>query len=237
VTIAAASFGTVAKSNVQLVSNTVRRVDVELELARLDQTITVDASVATLQTDRGDVTTQISSSEIEDHPLPGLRNFQSLYELVPGSTPPAASPSEAGNPTAALAVNVNGASYNNNNTRIDGTSNLYPWLPEIIAYVPPADAIQAVSVSTSSFDAEQGMAGGSAVNVSIKSGTNHFHGSLWEYNTISMLKARNFFLQGPAEESEVHSQSVRRHTRRPFFRSPLRRETLLTIQTRINKGT
>jgi hypothetical protein len=196
VTISAASFGTVAKSNVQLASNTVHRVDAQLELARLDQTITVDASTVTLQTDRGDVTTQISSAEIEDLPLPGSRNFQSLFELVPGSTPPAASHSEAGNPTAALAVNVNGASYNNNNTRIDGTSNLYPWLPEIIAYVPPADAIQAVSISTSSFDAEQGMAGGSAVNVSIKSGTNQLHGSLWEYNTISMLKARNFFYKG-----------------------------------------
>jgi hypothetical protein len=179
VTISAASFGTVAKSNVRLVSNTVRRVDAELELARVDQTITVEASTVTLQTDRGDVTTQISSTDIEDLPLPGSRNFQSLFELVPGSTPPAASHSEAGNPTAALAVNVNGASYNNNNTRIDGASNLYPWLPEIIAYVPPADAIQAVTISTSSFDAEQGMAGGSAVNVSIKSGTNQLHGSLW----------------------------------------------------------
>ncbi len=69
---------------------------------------------------------------------------------------------------------MNGASYNNNNTRIDGVSDLYPWLPEIVAYVPAAEAIQTVNVVTASFDAEQGMAGGSVVNVTIKSGTNQY---------------------------------------------------------------
>ena len=68
--------------------------------------------------------------------------------------------------------------------------------PEMIAYVPPAEAIQAVSVSTGTFDAELGMAGGSAVNVIMKSGTNTYHGAAWEYNTISKLNARNFFYFG-----------------------------------------
>jgi hypothetical protein len=196
VTISAPSFGTAIEKNLQLESNTERRVDVSLGLSQVSQSVVVDASAMTLQADRVEVNTQISDHEVEDLPIGGARNFQSLLDLVPGVTPPVASHSEAGNPTGALATNVNGASYNNNGTRVDGTMNSYPWLPEIIAYVPPAESIQAVSVSTGNYDAEQGFAGGSAVNVTMKSGTNSFHGAAWEYNTISKLNAKNFFFKG-----------------------------------------
>ena len=138
-TVSAPSFTTAVENNIQLDANTLRRVDVSLELSGVNQSVTVDASAATLQADRVDVNTQISDQEIEDLPMSGARNFQSLLDLVPGVTPPAASHSEAGNPTGALATNVNGASYNNNGTRMDGAVNSYPWLPEIIAYVPPAE--------------------------------------------------------------------------------------------------
>src|SRR2546429_5860672 len=56
------------------------------------------------------------------------------------------------------------------------------------------EAIETVNVVTNSFDAEQGLAGGSAVNVQIKSGTNDFHGSAFEYHTDNALRARGFFL-------------------------------------------
>lgn len=206
VTISAPSFSTVIQNNVLIDANMVRRVDAQLQPSQVNQSITVDASAVTLQADRADVNNQITPKQIVDLPLGGGRNFQSLYKLTPGSSPPVASHSAAGNPQGALATNVNGASYNNNLTRIDGTSDLYPWLPEIIAYVPPAEAIGAVNVVTASFDAEQGMAGGSAINVSIKSGTNEFHGALWEYNTVSALKARNFFYYGANNPKNILNQ-------------------------------
>ena len=182
-------FTQAVENGVQLDANIVRRVDVILELSQVAQSVTVDASIVTLQADRVTDNTQIADKEVEDLPVTGARNFQSLLDLVPGITPPAASHSESGNPSGALATNVNGASYSNNGTRIDGAVNSYPWVPEIIAYVPPAESIQAVSVSTGNYDAEQGFAGGSAVNVTMKSGTNAYHGSAWEYNTISKLNA------------------------------------------------
>ncbi len=206
VTISAKSFGSVVEQGVTVDANTVRRVDVQLQLAQVSQTIEVDASVATLQTDRADVGSQIQNSQITQLPVPATRNFQSLLALVPGYSPPAASHSEAGNPQGALATNVNGASYNNNNTRIEGVSDLYPWLPEIAAYIPATEAIQTVNVVTASFDAEQGMAGGSVVNVFIKSGTNQFHGSGWEYNQISALKARNYFYYGVNNPKNIVNQ-------------------------------
>ena len=161
VTISAPSFGTVIQDNVRLDANTVRRVDAQLQPSQVNQSITVDASAITLQADRADVNNQITPKQIVDLPLGGGRNFQSLDKLTPGSSPPVGAHSAAGNPQGALATNVNGASYNNNLTRIDGTSDLYPWLPEMIAYVPPAEAIGAVNIVTASFDARQGMAGGS----------------------------------------------------------------------------
>ena len=72
--------------------------------------------------------------------------------------------------------------------------------------MPPAEAIEAVNVVTASFDAEQGQAGGSVVNVAIKSGTNSFHGSAWEYNTNSDLKARNFFYYGANNPKNILNQ-------------------------------
>ncbi len=185
VTISAAGLASAVQNNIQLEANTQTRVNAALEPAMLNQGITVEATAAALlQADRVEANTQISRHDIEDLPMDGARNFQSLLDVVPGVTPPVASHSEAGNPTGAIATNVNGASYNNNGTRIEGVVNSYQWVPEIIAYVPPAEAIQAVSVSTSNFGAEQGMAGGSAVNVTMKSGTYAYHGAAWEYNTV-----------------------------------------------------
>src|SRR5207253_2404071 len=83
---------------------------------------------------------------------------------IPGVGLTAETNSLAGNPQRAINANVNGQSNQTVNTRIDGAQNAYPWLPANVAYVPPADAIETVNVSTNSFDAEQGMAGGAAVD-------------------------------------------------------------------------
>src|SRR5688572_27619725 len=81
----------------------------------------------------------------------------------------------------------------NNNKKLDGATISYLWLPRIVAYVPPVEAVETVNVVTNSFDAEQGMAGGAAMNVSIKSGTNEFHGAGWIFHNNSAFKARNYF--------------------------------------------
>lgn len=205
-TVSAPSFGTMVQTEVVVAVNSVRRVDMQLEVAQVNQTVNVEASAVTLQTDRADVNGQIMASQIGELPVSAQRVFQSLFKILPGFTPPAAEHSEAGNPEGALGTNVNGASYNNNNTRLDGTGDNYAWLPEIAAYIPPEESIETVNVVTNSFDAEQGMAGGSVVNVIMKSGTNQFHGSAWEYNTVSALKARNFFYYGSTNPKYILNQ-------------------------------
>ena len=193
ITIISGSFSAFARDGIPVDAATVRRIDARLQIAQINESVTVEAAAMTLQTDRGEVSAQIQKEEIEDLPMDGGRNFQNLLKLLPGFSPPEELHSDAGNPQRSMGTNANGASHSNNNTRIDGATISYPWLPHIVAYVPPAEAIQTVNVVTNAFDAEQGMAGGAAMNVTIKSGTNQFHGSAWEFHNNSALKARNYF--------------------------------------------
>ena len=198
ITINADGFQSVVHEGASVEANTVRRVDVTLQVSQVSESVTITAEAAVLQTDRADLNNQISGSQIANLPFAGNqgRNFQNLYKIVPGFSPPRELHSDAGNPQRALGTNVNGVSYSNNNTRLDGATVSYPWLPHIIAYVPPAEAIETVNLVSNSFDAEQGMAGGSAINVTIKSGTNEFHGSGHWYHTNSAVQARPFFFAG-----------------------------------------
>lgn len=209
VSISAAAFATTVTSGVQIVEDTVRRVDVQLAVANLGQSVTVAADVAVLQTDRADVNTQVSDQEITDLPTAGTngsRNFESLFVTIPGFNPPAAATSTAANPSEAQTFYVNGSTHTANNTKLDGASDVYPWQPHIAAYIPPSDAIQTVSIVTNSFDAEQGTAAGAEINAIIKSGTNAIHGAAWEYNTDSAFKARNFFYYGANNPKTIVNQ-------------------------------
>ncbi|MGH9718573.1 MAG: carboxypeptidase regulatory-like domain-containing protein [Bryobacteraceae bacterium] len=193
VRIAAPSFAAFTQTGVAVSANTVVRVDVQLQLASVSETVTIAASAAMLQTDRSEVRAEITSRQIRDLPIPGGRNYQNLFKLIPGFTPPRPQNSLPANPQENLVVNVNGTTKSTNNTRIDGASNTHVWLPHHSAYVPPVEAIEAVNVVTNSMDAEQGLAGGAAISVTIKSGSNEFHGSALEYHTNSRLKAKNVF--------------------------------------------
>jgi hypothetical protein len=200
VTMSQAGFATVINSSVPIVANTLRRVDTQLELAKHNETVTVTAEATLLQADRPDVHTDLTSNEISNLPITSSvhgRNFQALLRVVPGVGLLAEQNSAAGNPQRAMTANVNGQSIQGINTRIDGAADAYPWLPANVAYVPPADAVETVNVVTNSFDAEQGMAGGAAVNVQIKSGTNQFHGEGFEFGTDNALRTRNYFQTDP----------------------------------------
>ena len=178
-------------------ANEVRRSDFHLQIAASTEVVEVSANAAVLQTDKSDVHAQISSREVTELPYSGGegKNFQSLLYLIPGAGIPASreANSEAGNPQRAQTLFMNGVSSQSNSTKLDGASVAYPWLPVNIAYVPPPEAIETVNITTNSFDAEQGAAGGAAVNVTIKSGTNELHGSLFERNQNNDMTAVNYF--------------------------------------------
>ena len=199
VSISAANFATQVSEKVSVPVNQVVRVDGQLKLAQQSQTLTVTAEAPLLQTDKADVHTDLTTTQIENLPTSGSqgRNFQSLYRIIPGTSSTAETNSLAGNPQRAINTNVNGQSNQQNNTRLDGAQDWYAWLPANVAYIPPSDAIETVNVTTNNFDAEQGTAGGAAVNVQIKSGTNNFHGSAHEFYTSQLFQARTYFNADP----------------------------------------
>src|SRR5690348_3534955 len=207
IAISRTSFKTTLKEDVRIEANKTFRFDAQLEVGGLEETVLITAGQElALQTDRADVNVTQSAREVNNLPLFGSvgRNYQSILQLIPGTTRGTGSfflnatgsgedNSAAGNPQRSISYNVNGVSRLQNNTRIDGASVIYPWLPTNTVYVPPAEAIQEVNIVTNAFDAEQGLAGGAAINVSIKSGGNDFHGAGWGYDTNSRFRSRRFF--------------------------------------------
>src|SRR5688572_9128697 len=196
-TVRAASFAPFTTTGVQIPANAVTRADAQLQLPTVAEAVTVAASAVTLQTDRAEVRSELDTKQVNSLPVSGVRNYTALLGLVPGVSPPAPAHSLAANPQESLAASVGGQSDERNDTRIDGAGNTFVWLPRLVAYSPPLETIEAVSVVTNSMDAETGMAGGAAVNVLTKSGTNNFNGTLFEYNSNSALKARNVFYFDP----------------------------------------
>lgn len=171
----------------------VSRVDVSLELGALTETVTVASETALLQTNTAEVNTQIKSEAITNLPLAQYRNYQSLMNLVPGATPTQFQNALTDSPGRSLRTYVNGQNPNSNNTKSDGATNVNLWLPHHVMYVAPAETIDTVNVSTSNFDAENGMAGGAAITVITKSGTNEFKGSAFAFFNSDALNARPYF--------------------------------------------
>jgi Carboxypeptidase regulatory-like domain/TonB dependent receptor len=191
--ITASGFKPLTQTNLTVTANTVMNGDAKVQVGAVSEQVTVEASTVTLQTEKTDVHTELTSEAILDMPLNQYRNFQTLINLVPGATPGVFQNAIADTPERALSTNINGTNRNNNNTRVDGAADVFVWLPHHAVYVPPAETIQEVNISTNNFDPEQGMTGGAAITVITKSGTNQYHGVLFEYHEDQALRARQFF--------------------------------------------
>jgi hypothetical protein len=188
--ISASGFKPLTQTDVNVRINNVTHLDIKLEIGKVTESITVGASSAgLLQTTKADVNTNLESQAIENLPLSGYRNFQSLVNLVPGATPGRFQNAVIDTPQRDLSTNVNGQERGANNTRVDGAANILVTMPHHMVYVPPVESIQEVSISTNNFDAEQGITGGAAVTVSTKSGTNEFHGSAFAYHANNATRA------------------------------------------------
>ena len=188
VTVTASGFQTYTRTGVAVTVQALTRVDATLAIGAVNETVTVSADVATLQTDRADVHSEIGGQILNNAPVPIGRNYQMLFVTVPGVSPPQSGHSFSANPTRSVAFTVNGGSVNSNDTRVDGAGTRNFAAPDTNQYVPAMEAIQAVSVATGSFDADQSTGGG-FVNISVKNGTNEIHGSLFEDHADRSLSA------------------------------------------------
>ena len=171
------------------------RSDMQLELGELTETVTVTAEVAPLNTENGAIKGDvIVRQEIQALPLDG-RDFTNLAFLVPGVIPAGSGfGAAAGGGRGGARMSVNGARGDQTNFYVDGASNRNPGNGD--AQVRPnLDAIEEFKMEVSGFSAEYGGYSGGIMNMSLRSGTNEFHGTFFESLRNEALDARGFFDQ------------------------------------------
>ena len=115
---------------------------------------------------------------MQEMPLAFNRNFQGILVTVPGATRPFRPHSQFFNSQDSLSTQVNGQSRLANNVQIEGLDNNHST-GLLTVLIPPPDALETVSVTTSNYDAEFGRSGGAVTNVTLKSGTNDLKGSVY----------------------------------------------------------
>jgi outer membrane receptor protein involved in Fe transport len=185
-------FRKTVHENVKVDVNTTVRVDLALQVGSLAEAVTVVQEAPPLQTDRADTGRIIESKQITEMPLSFNRNFQGLMVTVPGATRPFRPHSQFFNSQDSLSTNVNGQTRLANNVMLDGIDDNHKS-GLLTVLIPSADAIEAVSVSTSNYDAEFGRAGGAVTNVTLKSGTNQIKGVAFFFGNGDSTLAKNYF--------------------------------------------
>jgi len=192
VVVVAQGFKKETHQNIDVLINSSTRVDFDVAPGSVSEEVMVTTAPPLLQTDRADISTKLESTQLQSLPMTTNRNFQSLLNLIPGSTPATYEHSQFFNAQGALQTRVNGIPRMGNLYQIEGIDDdERTGLLQII--IPPADAIQSVDITTNNFDAELGRAIGAVTNVVLKSGTNRFHGSAFEYIQNNAVNARSYF--------------------------------------------
>lgn len=186
-------FKRASRNNVTLDANSTVRVDFALQIGSVNETISVSASAAILQTDRVDLGEKIETHTLQNMPLGFNRNYQGLIGLTPGATKPFRPHSSFYNSQDSLSSYVNGQFRQASSFLIEGINN--DWdNGNLTVVVPPIDAIQTVDVTTTNYDAEFGRVTGAVTNVILRSGSNDWHASAFAFNKVAALAAKNFFV-------------------------------------------
>ena len=192
-------FKKFTRENVEVSVNTTIRVEISLAVGTLEESVIVTGEAPMLQTDRTDTGRIIESTQITQMPLGFNRNFQALLITVPGASRPFRPHSEFYNSQDSLSSNINGQGRQSNNVQLEGADNSDNG-GNLAFMIPSAEAIDTVAVTTSNYDAEFGRAGGAVTNVTLKTGTNQFRGSLFSFGNTEATVARNPFSQlAPAD--------------------------------------
>ena len=180
VTVEASGFKNFVTNGVSATTGDRVRINARLEIGTQVETVEVQASVAaTLQTDTSNIASEISANEVAELPTNG-RNVYSLIGLQAGVTAGTSSGGEPTDTRPTMSFSANGQSSSYNNNMIDGMDNNERSLGSV-AVEPSLDALQEVKVETNMYSAEYSRTGGGIANLITKSGSNQFHGTLFEF--------------------------------------------------------
>jgi len=182
ITATVQGFKKYSRTGLSLAAAQVMRIDIPLEVGTTNESVTVNSEASLLKTESGDMAHNITFGDLKDLPLlgigasasgsSGVRNPYNTVVAIPGV-----------NYSPNFAMIVNGAPTNTAAYRVEGLDNTNHTVSFALQEnQPSADAIQEVAVQTSNYAAEFGQAGGGLFNITMRSGTNQFHGSAYDYN-------------------------------------------------------
>lgn len=200
INISATGFNTSSKSGITINVGSQQTYDAVLQIGTVTHTVEVSTDAPSVQLQSSDISATVNSTTVRELPLNG-RSWTDLAALQPGvstiqTQPSFSSGADRGNRGFGQQLTISGARPQQNNYRLDGISlndyaNGAPG--SVLGGNLGVDAIQEFSVLTSNYSAEYGKTSGGVVNAITRSGTNSFHGSVYEFLRNSAVDAKNYF--------------------------------------------
>ncbi len=207
----AAGFKKAVPSEVSVVVTEVSAVNVQMVLGETKETVEVTAAAPLLQSQNATLGTVVESQTLTEVPL-STRNYTQVLTMSPGVVADVSNAADLGKGTQD--VYVNGSNNTSNNFQMDGSdANNFGsgragnFLQQGGIPIPNPDAIQEFKIQTTLYDAGYGRGAGANVDVVTKSGTNKFHGSLFEFLRNDKLDANDFFLNASSQPRAVMKQN------------------------------
>ena len=197
-------FKSIVKGGIELHVQDVASINFELQIGSVNETVTVEAGAPVVDTQSAAVKTVVDRQFVKEMPLNG-RSFQTLFQLTPGTVIATTSYGEQGQ------FSVNGQRANANYFQVDGVSanvgaaagnspgqSIGGSLPALTAAggtngLVSVDALQEFAIQTSGYAPEYGRTPGAQISISTRSGTNEFHGDLFEYLRNDLFDANDWF--------------------------------------------
>lgn len=197
----APGFKQYVQERIQIGTNTRVSQDITLEVGSQAEAVTVTADASLLATATASVGQVIGTQQIENLPMNGrtpLTLAQLSFGVTPSSDPRFTRPFDNGGPAG---FSMGGGQSQSNELLLDGTPDMTK--NRRVAYNPPVDAVNEIKVEAFQPDAAYGNTGGGTVNVVMRGGTNDFHGSVYEFNQVSRLKAVPIFTKRAGQDKPV----------------------------------
>ncbi|MBI4910258.1 MAG: TonB-dependent receptor [Acidobacteria bacterium] len=222
VTAEKTGFSKAVVLNIGLVVNARQRVDVVMQIGTVAEQVVVTGAVALLETDSSEKGQVVDGEQIEALPLNG-RSYADLALLAPGVSESNQNDIAISGTGREGSFNANGLRNTANNFQLDGVDNNQygtsnqGFSNQVIS--PSPDSVAEFKVQTNSYSAEYGRSGGAVVNAAYRSGTNRFHGSLWDFTRNTALNAIGFFRPAGGVKP-----SLNRHQFGFTFGGPIRRD-------------
>ena len=193
----AAGFKTETRTGIVLNVNDVLKINIVMHVGAVNETVEVTATAAPVELGTPADSTTIDGTQVRELAL-GTRNFAQLVSLMPGVVDQTGvdelfpGTSGASGTSTSIPFSVNGMRNSSNNWTVDGADNIDRGSNLSLSMFPSIDAIAEFKVERSSYTADTGRAGGGQINLVTRSGTSHFHGTLFEFFRNDALNANNW---------------------------------------------